>query len=770
MGANEFRGRREDARLVTGRGRYTSDVNMPGQVYAHFVRADRAHARLVSVDITAAKAHPGVIAVFTGRDTGPMKPQGQAVNYPGRDGQQIIVPPRYPFAQDRVRHVGEEIAVVIATTAAIAQDAAERVAVEYEDLPVVASLKEAGRPGAPLLHDNAPGNVIFDWDYGDAAATDAIFRSAQHVVKLRIESQRVNAVPMEPRACVVAYDASSESWDIHVPNQGMAGFRPGLAVNLGTTPDKIRVHALDVGGGYGARTQAQADHAILAWATRQIGKPIKWTATRSETFATEFQGRGIDIDGELAVDADGTILAMRTLWHCDQGAYLSGSGPLTNTQNGFMGLGGVYRMKAGYGRHLLYVTNMSPHAPYRGAGRPEAAYIVERLVDEAAVRLGMDRAELRRRNLIPREAYPYKNPAGCVFDSGDVAALLDRALELSHWAGFEQRRAESKSRGMLRGIGLATFVEPAGGGGAPKDQVAIRVQKNGDVVLHSASQSHGQSHETVFPRLVAQTLGIPESRVRLETDHPIARTLIGNPVVGSRSIMIVGSAYKLAGIEMVRKGTELAARKLEAAPDDIEFKVGPDGVGAYSVKGTDRRVTMAAIIAESAGGDTHPLDANAEHQITRAYPTGAHVAEIEIDPATGVASILRYVAVDDCGVVMDHTLAQGQLHGALMQGVGQILGEHCMYDADTGQLLTGSFMDYFMPRAGLVQEIVTDDINVPSPSNPLGAKGVGEAGTVGSLPTLMNAIVDALRPLGIQHFDMPATPARVWAAIQATKR
>lgn len=766
MGHAEFHGRREDGRLVTGHGRYTSDVSFEGQLYAHFVRADRAHATIRGIDTAAAKAHPGVVAVYTAADTGVMKPQGTAVNWPGRDGKPIIIPPRQPFATDRVRFVGQEVALVVAETPGAAQDAAELVAVDYDDLPAIASIAAARRPGAQLVHDEAPGNVVFDWDYGDAAATEATFASAQHVVKLRIESQRVNAVPMEPRACVVRYDAADGVYHVYVTNQGMAGFRPGLALNLGVAPDKIHVHAQDVGGGFGARTQASADHACLAWAAKQLNRPIKWTASRTETFQTEFQGRGIEIEGELAFNGDGTILAMRTLWHCDQGAYLTGAGPMTNTTNGYHGIGGVYRMKAAYGRHLLYVTNMSPHAPYRGAGRPEAAYIVERLVDEAAAKLGMDRAEIRRKNLIPKDAYPYKNPAGCEYDSGDVAALLDRALELSQWKAFPQRLAESRQKGLLRGIGLATFVEPSGGGGAPKDQVAVRIQKDGEVLLHSASQSHGQSHETVFPRILAQTLGIPESKVRLVTDHAVSRTLMGNPVVGSRSIMLVGSAYKLAAIDMVKKGTQLAAKKLEAAPDDIEFGIGADGTGAYSVKGTDRRVTMATLIAENAGGETHPLDANAEHLIQRAFPTGAHVAEVEIDPATGVTSLLRYIAVDDCGVVMDHTLAAAQLHGALMQGVGQIFGEHCMYDAETGQLLTGSFMDYFMPRAGLVGEIVTDDINVPSPTNTLGAKGVGEAGCVGSLPTVMNAIVDALRPLGIHHFDMPATPARVWAAIR----
>ncbi len=767
MNAPLFTGRREDARLVTGHGRYTGDVDLPGQLYGHFVRADRAHALIRSIDASDALVQPGVVGVFSAADAPELKGQGTGVPMPGRDGKPIIVPAFLPFARDRVRYVGHEVALVVAETAAIALDAAERVLVDYEDLPAITSVTAAAAPGAVLIHEEAPGNRVFDWAYGDEAATAASFASAPHVVKLRVISPRVSGVPMEPRACVVAHDAATDSWDVHVTNQGMTGFRPGLAVNLGVNPAQIRVHALDVGAGFGIRTQAYCDHAILAWAAKRVGRPIKWIATRAETFATDYHGRALEIDGELAFDDEGRFLAMRTLWHTDEGAYLSGAGPNTNMQNGFSGLGGVYRMQAGYGRHLLYLTNMVPHTPYRGAGRPEASYIIERLADEAAQVLGLDRAEIRRRNFIPRHAYPFANPAGCVYDSGDPAALLERSLELADWAGFEGRRAEAKTRGQLRGIGLATFVEPSGGGMAPKDQVRARIGSDGAIVLYSPSQSHGQSHETTFPRIVAQTLGIPESSIRLETDHALARDLIGSPVVGSRSLMIVGSAFKLGAIDMVKKGTQLAARRLEAAPEDIEFSIGSDGTGRYAVKGTDRAVSMQALIAEHVGGDSHPLDTDAEHPMVRAFPTGAHVAEVEIDPATGVTRILRYVAVDDCGMVFDHVLAAGQIHGGATQQLGQILGEEMMYDPESGQLLTGSFMDYYMPRAGVIEEFVTDDLNVPSPSNPLGAKGVGEAGAVGAMPSVMNAIVDALRPMGIKHIDMPATPSRVWEAIQA---
>jgi carbon-monoxide dehydrogenase large subunit len=769
MNAPDFRGRREDARLVRGGGRYTADVDLPGQLYGHFVRADRAHARILSIDTAAARAHPGVVAVFTGADAAELKGQGTGVPMPGRDGQPIIVPPFLPFARDRVRHVGQEVALVVAQTRAAAQDAAEAVLVDYEELPVVATLAEAARDGAPQVHPEAPGNRVFDWAYGDEAATAAAFEAAPHVVRLRVASPRVCGVPMEPRACTVHYDPQEAVFHVYVPHQGMAGFRPGMAHSLGVAPEKIHVHALDVGAGFGIRTQAYCDHVILAWAAQRLGRPVKWVSSRTETFATDHQGRGVEIEGELAFDDAGQLLAMRTLWRADEGAFLSSAGPNTNMQNGFSGLGGVYRMQAAFGRHLLYLTHLVPHSPYRGAGRPEAAYIVERLVDEAAHVLRMDRAEIRRRNFIPREAYPYRNPAGCVYDSGDPAALLERALGLSGWQDFAARRAQSEARGMLRGIGMASFVEPSGGGAIPKDQVAVRIDAEGGIVLYSASQSHGQSHETTFPRLVARILGVPEALVRLETDHAMARTLIGNPVVGSRSMMLLGSAFKSAGEQMVAKGTELAARRLEAAPQDLEFSLAADGTGSYAVKGTDRRITMSALIREAAGGSSHPLDTDAEQAMVRAFPTGVHVAEVEIDPQTGVTRVLRYIAVDDCGMVFEPVLATGQVHGGVVQQLGQVLGEQATYDPQTGQLLSASFMDYYMPRAGVIEHMLTDDLNVPSPTNALGAKGVGEAGAVGAMPALMNAIVDALRPLGIDHIDMPATPARVWAAIEAAR-
>ena len=496
---------------------------------------------------------------------------------------------------------------------------------------------------------------------------------------------------------------------------------------------------------------------------------------------TEAHGRAIVIDAELALDTDGTFRAFRMHWLCDQGAYLTGAGPLINTMNGSLTIGGAYAVTTGYGRHRLVLTNTCPTAAYRGAGRPDMAYAVERLVDEAAAQLNLDRVAIRRNNAIPKAAMPFKNAAGANYDSGDFVGLIDKAVAQSDWATFAARRAEADTRGKLRGIGLALFLEPSGGGAAPKDQVALRITADGKVLLHAATQNHGQGHETIYPALVAQVLGLPPEQVELRTGDMIVNLLTGNGVVGSRSTQQYGSAFKLGALEVVKKGTLLAASLLEAAPADIEFND-----GAYRVKGTDHQITMAQLItrtmpalealhpAAQRDANTnptlqdlawHPLDAEAETPISRAFPSGAHIAEVEIDPATGHASIERYVAVDDSGTVLNHTLLDGQIHGGIAQGAGQVFGEHGAYDRESGQLLSGSFMDYTMPRAGLLPPIETLDHPTLSPTNFLGAKGAGEAGTTGSLPALMNAIVDAMRPLGVAQFDMPATPARVWRVI-----
>ncbi len=761
-----FTGRREDRRLITGNGRYTADVNLPGQLHAAFVRADRASALIKGIDTGAARAAPGVVAVYTAADTAGtvFKPPGSLVSYPGRGGQAIIVPPRRPFAGDRVRYVGEEVALVVAATATAALDAAGLITVDYGDLPAIANPQDAVATDAPLVHESVPGNVAFDYEYGNEAATAAAIDSAQHVVRLRLESQRVAPCPMEPRACLVDFNANSGQFDLYVPNQGATMMRPGLCHILGLEPAKVRIHAQDVGGGFGARSAAYMDYVILMWAARELRAPIKWIGSRTEQLATEAHGRALTIEAELALDRDGTFRAFRMHWLCDQGAYLTPAGPLINTMNGSLTIGGAYRVSAGYGRHRCVLTHTCPTTAYRGAGRPDMAYAVERLVDEAAAELGLDRVAIRRMNAIPKDAMPFTNAAGASYDSGDFAGLIDKVVVHADWAGFAARRTESQARGKLRGLGLALFLEPSGGGVAPKDQVALRFASDGGLVLHAVTQNHGQGHETVYPELVARTLGIDPLQIRLSTDDAVVATLMGNGVVGSRSTQQYGSAFKLGALEVVRKGSLLAATRLEAAADDIEFVD-----GTYRVKGTDLGIALTDLIAEYRGAAQHPLDAEAEVPLSRAFPSGAHVAEVEIDPDTGATDVLSYVAVDDCGTVLNHTLVEGQLHGGIVQGAGQVFGEHSVYDRESAQLLCGSFMDYYMPRAGLLPRIKAVEHPVFSPSNFLGAKGTGEAGTTGALPTLMNAMVDALRPLGIAHLDMPATPARVWQVLRSSR-
>jgi aerobic carbon-monoxide dehydrogenase large subunit len=763
--SGDWKGRREDFRLLTGQGRYAADWNLPGQLYACFLRSDRAHAEIVSIDTRAAGAAPGVVAVLTGADTAGFRSPVPWLNIPGRGGKKLQVPHRPMLAQDRVRHVGEAVAAVIAESPHAAQDAVELIETEYRDLPAVIGAERAIAGGAPRVHADIADNICFDYDYGSDAETQGTMARAAHVTRLRIDSNRVVANPMEPRACMAAYDGASNSYDVYVCTQGGSAMRSGLAAITGIAPEKIRVHAQDVGGGFGVRTPPYPEYCVLLLAAGRLGRPVKWVGTRSEVFSTDHHGRAVIISGELALDREGRFLAARYHWLCDQGAYLSAAGPSINTQNGVFGASGAYRIPVIYGRHQLIMTNTTPTGPYRGAGRPDIAYIVERLVEQAAAEMKIDRLELRRRNFIPPEAFPYKTATGITYDSADFAGMLDEVLKRSDWNGFAGRRAQSERRGKLRGISCGVFIEPSGGGLAPKDQVSIRFGSNGDMAIYTVSQSQGQGHETVFPELVASELGIDPGRVTLRASDPVGSAgLIGNGSFGSRSLISHGSAIKLAAVEVVRRGMALAAKEFEAAPQDIEFR---DGV--FGVAGTDRRIGVLDLARKYAAESPHPLDADGEQPVERTFPSGAHVAEVEIDPDTGESRLCSYAAVDDFGRVINHTIVDGQLHGAVAQGAGQVFGEDCVFDPESGQLFTGTFMDYTMPRADTLPNIQGYDRSVPSPNNPLGAKGAGEAGTTGALPTLMNAIVDALRPLGIDHLDMPASPNRLWQTIQEAR-
>ena len=759
-----FKGRREDARFLTGQGRYTNDWHLPGEAHACFRRSEQAHAVIKKVDLSGAQSAPGVLAVLTARDIAeagfktvqPIQPP------PGRGGQKVLVPERPMLATDRVRFVGEEIALVVAETAAQARDAADLIEVEYEELPTIIGVKRAIEADAYVLHENIPGNACFDFEYGDEKRTAALIEKARHVVRVMVDSPRVAPTPMEVRGAIAAYDAASDTYDFYTPNQGTLALRMELANAAGIDPQRLRVRMLDVGGAFGSRTAPFSEYPVLLFAAKKLGRPVKWLSTRTEDFLTDNHGRAILLSGELALNSKGRFLALRTEWLCDSGAYLSQAGVLTNCISGLTINASVYRVEALYGRHRQIMTNTAPTNAYRGAGRPEANLIVERLVDEAARKLNIDPLDLRRRNLVTKEEMPYKTPTGIAFDSGDFPALAAKAREASDWDGFKLRRRESKKRGKLRGIGCGMFVEPSGGGGVPKDQVAVLFQPDGDIVLHNVTGPSGQGHETIFPDMIAQWLGLDAERVTLKPGDPEGPTLVGNPSIGSRSTMSQGSAYKVAADVIIEKARKLAADALEANVDDLLFA---DGV--YTIIGTDRRITMREIIDRHASEKPHPLDTIAERDAPRAFPSGAHVAEIEIDPDTGAAVVLCYTAVDDAGTLINPKLAEGQLVGGIVQSAGQVFGEACTYDPQDGQLVTASFMDYCMPHADLVPDIRTVDGGVPSPSNPLGAKGVGEAGSTGAQPACLNALLDALHSAGVTDFDMPATPARIWAALFA---
>jgi len=763
---SRYRGRREDQRLLTGQGRYTNDWNFDGQVYAWFRRSDRAHAAITRIDKSAAEKSPGVLAVLTGRDLAderfatlpPIEPP------PGRGGQKIKVPERPMLARERVRFVGEEVAVVVAQTQAAARDAAELIDIDYEDLPVLIGPERAAAPGAIAIHDNIPGNICFDFEYGDEQKTQAAFARADGVVSLTVESPRVAPTPMEVRCAVVVYDAASDSYDVYSPNQGGPAFRDDLAVMTSVPAGRLRVRMVDIGGAFGARTNPFPEYPALMVLAKKLRRPVKWVSTRADDFLTDNHGRAVSLRGELAYDNSGKFLALRTEWLCDSGAYLAAAGVLTNSINGKAVGAGPYQVEALYGRHRQVITNTSPCNAYRGAGRPEANLIVERLVDELAAKLQIDPLQLRARNLIKKSQMPYHTMAGGVFDSGDFPGMLAKAKEHADWKGFSARRRQSRKAGKLRGIGCGLFVEPSGGGHAKQDEVAVLFKRDGSIVLHNVAGSSGQGHETVFPELVGRWLGIPAERITSHAGDPDGPSLHGNPSIGSRSGMSQGSAFKVASDMVIEKAKRLAAEALEANADDLEF-----ADGTFTIAGTDRSMTMMQVIERHNQQTPHPLDTIAARDLSRAFPSGAHVVEVEIDPDTGAVEVARYTAVDDIGNAINATLADGQLHGGILQGAGQVFGEHCEYGSD-GQLLTASFMDYCMPRADLLPALNLHAHAVPTPNNPLGAKGVGEAGTTGALAACMNAIMNALRTAGAEHFDMPATPARIWTALNAAKK
>jgi carbon-monoxide dehydrogenase large subunit len=762
-----LKGRLEDDRMLTGRGRYVSDWNLPGQAHAHFVRSDRAHAEIVSIDREAALASPGVLAIFTGEDLKELKSLPAALPAKGRGGTELINPGRPALAQGRVRFVGDAVALVVAGSAVAAQDAAELVSVEYRDLPAVIEATQAVASGAPLVHDSVPGNVVLDYESGDEGRTQEAFANAARVVKLSVHNSRVVGNPMEPRACLAAYLPEEGMYHLYTCTQGAPIMRNQLSAVLGVPPEKIRVIAEEVGGGFGVRFNLYPEYCAALFAAKALGRPVKWTGTRSEVFLADEQARDVLSHGELALDASGRIVGMRFDMLANLGAYLAPTGPFINTIGIVNCLSGVYDVPATYARIRLALTNTAPMAAYRGAGRPVMSYAIERLVEHAATELGVDPAELRRRSFIPKERFPYRIAAGFEYDCGDFAGVMEDALAAADWHGFPRRREEAKERGRLRGRGMSTYIEATGAGFAPQDQVELRWQFDkgadeaggGTLILYAPTHNHGQGQETSFAQVVTRELGVPLDLVRLRTAGP-EFYLTGNATGGSRSLLAVGSVLVLAAREMVKKGFSVAAEELEAAQADLEFVA-----GSYRIKGTDRAISMQSLAQRRAG----ELDIAYANKFGATFPNGCHISEVEIDPETGEAEIASYVACDDAGNIVNHQIVEGQVQGGLTQGAGQVFSELAVYDRASGQLLTGSFMDYAMPRAGLVSSLKLLEHPVPTKLNPLGAKGVGEAGVTGSLPALMNAVADALRSAGVPHFELPATPQRIWQALRRAR-
>ena len=764
--------RREDGRLVTGQGCYSDDFNLPGQAYAQLVRSPHAHARILRVDATAALGVPGVLAVLIGRDAEadglapiPHRPVPTNPNeFPlgGRDGSSIFVAPHPVLPTDVVRFVGEPVAVVIAESAAAALDGVERMVVDYEPLPAVTATRAAGEAGAPVLWKEAGSNVCVDSVAGDAAAADAAFARAAHVVRLDTWVPRITGVPMEPRAALGVWDEASGRYTLYAGSGGVVRHKGDLAEILRVPETAVRVVAREVGGNFGTRNSFYPEFALVAWAARRLRRPVKWTATRHEAFLTDYQARDLVSAMELALDADGNFLALRGTNTNNVGAHAVTFVPLNKGRELSTS---VYRVPVAGVRGRAVLSNTSPLAAYRSAGRPQAMFVIERLIDLAARRHGFDRLALRRRNLVPPEVMPYTNPFGIVYDSGAYAAAQDRATALADWSGFEMRRREARQRGRYRGIGLGNYIEIATG--APRERAQITVRPEGLVDVVIGTLSAGQGHETSFGQLIVEWLGMEPEQVRLVTGDTDLVPVGGGSHSG-RSMRLGGVVMAKAADAIVEKGRQLAAWLLEAAPADIEF-----AARRFSVKGTDRSVDLFAVAAAALRPDAPaplrgPLEAACDETVsTPSFPYGCAVCEVEVDPETGVVEIVHYTSVDDVGRAINPLIVDGQTHGAIAQGVGQAVWEECRYDAETGQLHSASFMDYAMPRADMLPAFATEISEVPSTSNPLGLRGGGEGGATPALAAVVNAVVDALAELGVEHIEIPVTPERVWEAIRA---
>jgi aerobic carbon-monoxide dehydrogenase large subunit len=776
--------RKEDQRFLTGRGNYVADIKRPDMVAGVFLRSPHAHAAIKSIDAAPALAMPGVLAVLTGEDLKAAGIGGLPCGWgiTGRDGLPMKEPPHPALAQGKVRHVGDPVAFIVAETREQAQNAAEAVAVDYDVLPAVVGVLDAIKRDAPLLFDDVPNNLCCDWALGDKAATDAAFRKAAHVARISLVNNRLVGNPMEPRAAIAEYNAATGQHTLWTTSQFPHVVRLLMGAFVLNIPQhKLRIVAPDVGGGFGVKQFHYAEEAVITWATVKVGRPIKWVCERSEGFISDAQGRDHVTEAELALDENGKFLGLRVNTLANIGGYISTFGPNIPTNLYGPLLAGVYLTPAIYCEVKVVFTNTVPVDAYRGAGRPEATFVLERLVDVAAGDMGIDKVEIRRRNMIPKEAYPYQTPVMVEYDSGDPKGCLEKALLASDWANFPKRKSASASKGKLRGIGLSTYVEACGlapsriagrlgARGGLYESATVRVHPTGQITVLIGTHNHGQGHETTYAQIVCEKLGVPFENIDIvygDTD----KVQFGMGTYGSRSLVVGGAALSKASDKIVAKGKKIAAHLLESSEQDIEFEA-----GEFKVAGTDRKKAFADIALAAYVPHDYPLEVlepGLEEQayydpVNFTYPGGAHIAEVEIDPETCIVSLVNYTAVDDVGTVINPMIVEGQLHGGIVQGIGQALFENCVYDDVSGQLLSGSFMDYCMPRADNLPRMTVATHSTPCTHTPMGVKGCGEVGTIGSPAAVANAVVDALAHLGVNHVDMPASANRLWRIIKSS--
>jgi carbon-monoxide dehydrogenase large subunit len=764
----------EDKRLLSGNGRFQNDVNLLGQAHAVVLRSPHAHAAIRAIDLSAAQAAPGVLAIYTGDDlvAAGIGTMGVPLQRKRPDGSPMFWRAHLGLAVGQVRYVGEPVAFIVAESLAQAKDAAELIDIDFDILPSVTDTAEAAA-GEHAVWDECPDNISNLFESGNKAATEAAFANAAHIVKRRYVISRVYAHFMEPRGAIGVWDPGEERYTLYADVQYPHRVRQALATCIFKIPEsRIRVISGDVGGGFGTKGWQYPEHRLVLFAARRLRRPVKWSCERSEAVLADEHARDNISDAELALDADGRFLGLRVKTFANVGAYISSERNLLATFSNVGTLTGVYDIPAAHVAVLAVMANTNGTAPYRGAGRPEATYVIERLIDDSARELGLDPVELRAKNLIPRDKIPYKSALGLNYDSGDFPANQKRVLELADWQGFPARREDARRRGKLRGIAIANPIEKAAGPG--NEFAEIRFHPSGNLTLLMGSKNQGQGHETVFKQVLNERLGIDPAEVQY-VDGDTDRVAFGIGTNGSRSTVIGGSALWMAADKIIAKGRRIAAHLLEAAEADIEFAVGDTG-GNFAVAGTDRRISIAEVAKASfqvgrmpPGFEGGLFETGTFAPADNTYPNGSHVCEVEIDPETGQLEIPNYVVVDDVGTVVNPIGLKGQIHGGIMQGLGQAVMEQVVYDRESGQMLTGSFMDYAMPRADALGPIKVESNPCPTKLNPLGAKGAGEAGTVGALPVIVNAVLNALGPLGVKHIDMPATSARIWQAIRNSR-